>query len=453
MDGNAALWLKAYRHRHEISSWPALITAVEEKFGSDDHIKFLKQFLSLKQRGTVEEYHVEFEKLSYLISMQNPHYDEQFFVAHFIKGLKADIRTAVEVQVPGTVERAILLAIVQQEVLAGTKSWALRATGYNKHEPAVPKTDWAKPAVKLGSGDLWKDRQLRNFRRANGLCFKCGEKFDPTHQCGKKAPMEIHAAETVECPELLSDEVLNMIEQNDIAQAAQLSLSIHAMAGTEGAKTLRLRALIGNQILLILVDSGSSSFINTHMIDRIKCQVQDTEPIPVKIADGSFMQCNKFVPSLSWWCQGQTFTTDMKILDLGAYDAILGMDWLELHSPMVTDWKNHSLAFQYNNSFITLKGVLAPATNSIREFPVEQLVKWYKGNEVWAMAVVQAESDHEVAHIPPEVQTLLQGFQDVFAVLLSYHQKGNMIMLFLSKRMLHLLMLDHIATHLHTRMR
>lgn len=56
MEGNAALWLKAYRLWHEINTWPALMVAVEEKFGSDDHRKFLKQFLALKQRGTVEEY-------------------------------------------------------------------------------------------------------------------------------------------------------------------------------------------------------------------------------------------------------------------------------------------------------------------------------------------------------------------------------------------------------------
>jgi hypothetical protein len=52
MDGNAALWLKAYRLRHEITSWPVLMAAVEEKFGADNHRKFMKQLLSLKQRGT-----------------------------------------------------------------------------------------------------------------------------------------------------------------------------------------------------------------------------------------------------------------------------------------------------------------------------------------------------------------------------------------------------------------
>jgi hypothetical protein len=121
MDGDAALWLKAYRLRHEITTWPTLMVAVMEKFGADDYRKALKQFFALKQRGPVEEYHKQFETLSYQVSMQNPHYDEQFFVSQFIRGLKDELRGAVESQVPETLERAILLARVQEEVLAEAK--------------------------------------------------------------------------------------------------------------------------------------------------------------------------------------------------------------------------------------------------------------------------------------------------------------------------------------------
>jgi hypothetical protein len=42
MDGNAALWLKAYRLRHEISTWTELVIAVEEKFGADDHRRYMR---------------------------------------------------------------------------------------------------------------------------------------------------------------------------------------------------------------------------------------------------------------------------------------------------------------------------------------------------------------------------------------------------------------------------
>ncbi|KAK1603585.1 hypothetical protein QYE76_017483 [Lolium multiflorum] len=191
MEGNAALWLKAYRLRHEITTWPALMTAVEEKFVADDHRKYMKQFLALKQKGTVEEYQEQFEKLSCQISMQNPHYDEQFFVSQFIKGLKSDIRSMVA----DTVERAMLLATVQQELLAAAKPWGQRAVHQGRVEAVAPRVEGAKQAIKLGTGELWKDRQLRDYRRANNLCFRCGDKYDPTHQCHNKPAAELHVTE------------------------------------------------------------------------------------------------------------------------------------------------------------------------------------------------------------------------------------------------------------------
>jgi hypothetical protein len=84
MDGNAALWFKAYRLRHEVNTWTELMQAVEEKFGADDYRRYLKQLLALKQKGTVEEYQLQFEELSYQIAIQNPHYDDQFYVLRLL---------------------------------------------------------------------------------------------------------------------------------------------------------------------------------------------------------------------------------------------------------------------------------------------------------------------------------------------------------------------------------
>jgi hypothetical protein len=156
----------------------------------------MKQLLDLKQRGTVEEYQLQFEELSYQIAIQNPHYDEQFYVSQFIKGLKSEIRAAVESQVPEFVERAILLALVQQDVLAEAKPRAYRQYQPQRADPVLPRADAVRPALKMGQGDLWKDRQLRDYRRANNLCFKCGEKYDPTHQCAKKQGAELDAMTT-----------------------------------------------------------------------------------------------------------------------------------------------------------------------------------------------------------------------------------------------------------------
>jgi hypothetical protein len=185
---------------------------------------------------------------------------------------------------------------------------------------------------------------LRDYRRANNLCFKCGEKYDPTHVCAKKATAELNALSTEEATEFLSDEILNLMEMQDLADAQQLSLSINALAGTDAGDTIRLRALVENQVMLILIDSGSTgSFLNEAMLDRLHCSTQKTTPVTVKLANNQTLQCDKIVPNLAWWIQGETFNTSMRVLPLGAYDTILGTDWLKRHGPITGDWNLKTL--------------------------------------------------------------------------------------------------------------
>jgi hypothetical protein len=280
----------------------------------------------------------------------------------------------------------------------------------------MAKVDAIKSSLKMGTGDVWKDRQLCYYRKANRLYFRCGEKLDPTHQCNKKTNAELHAMTTECTPEILSNEVLNMLEQQDIAESQQLSLSIHALVGTESGDTIRPRAMVGNQVLLILVDSGSTrSFLNASMLPRLQCSAQATTPVTVKLANNELMQCDSWVPNLTWWIHGEQFHTPMRVLPLGAYDAILGVDWLKKHGPVTGDWVNKTLQITNLGKRVTLQGVEPTESTTVRELPVEQLVKWSRGNKIWALAVVHPDAQPEATTAPPAVQALLSKYSDVFA--------------------------------------
>lgn len=42
------------------------------------------------------------------------------------------------------------------------------------------------------------------------------------------------------------------------------------------------------------------------------------------MANGELLISNQQVKQLEWWIRGYTFRTDMMVLDLGAFNAILG---------------------------------------------------------------------------------------------------------------------------------
>jgi hypothetical protein len=66
----------------------------------------------------------------------------------FISFLESELSGTMEAQILGTVERAILLARVQEEVMTEAKPWAHKHNNVNRSEPAVHKPDAAKSVVR-----------------------------------------------------------------------------------------------------------------------------------------------------------------------------------------------------------------------------------------------------------------------------------------------------------------
>jgi hypothetical protein len=102
------------------------------------------------------------------------------------------------------------------------------------------------------------------------------------------------------------------------------------------------------------------------------------------------------------------------VLDFGVYDAILGYDWLKAHSPMNCHWARRTVEFMDKGRRICLQGV-EPSQMHLHEIKAEQLLKWAAGNEIGAFAIVETlEATPEDNEIPPEIQAVLDQYQDVF---------------------------------------
>jgi hypothetical protein len=111
---------------------------------------------------------------------------------------------------------------------------------------------------------------------------------------------------------------------------------------------------------LLLIDSVSThTFVTKSFAERAGCEISPAPALPVKVANGELMVSREQVKGLNWWSQGNTFSTDMRLLDLGAYDAILGVNWLKQFGKMTIEWAAKYLSFQYNGKKITLQGIVA----------------------------------------------------------------------------------------------
>jgi hypothetical protein len=60
---------------------------------------------------------------------------------------------------------------------------------------------------------------------------------------------------------------------------------------------MQFRTLVGNQVCLILVDSGSStSFVSESLVQRAALTTEPLQPVSVKVANGELMLSDRHVP-------------------------------------------------------------------------------------------------------------------------------------------------------------
>jgi hypothetical protein len=135
----------------------------------------------------------------------------------------------------------------------------------------------------------------------------------------------------------------------------------------------------------------------------------------VKIANGGLLTCNRELVGSEWWCQGTTFRSNLKVLPLGGYDVIIGMDWLQSHNPMGIDWVGKRMAFWNEGKFVQLAGVQAKigSCQEVNPRVLTNMLHQAAVTEIVELQLVEADSSKGTA-VPGEVDEILNKFSVVF---------------------------------------
>jgi hypothetical protein len=176
-----------------------------------------------------------------------------------------------------------------------------------------------------------------------------------------------------ELSELLFDESNTKVcsIQTDVDAQVHMILSQEVVSVVTTSKTLKFMGNLQGHYVVILIDSGSShSFVNATLAAELSDVSALHKPLSVQVANGQVMQCNYEYRQVELVIQDMGFQADLKVLPLPYYDVILGIDWLELYSPMKIDWLNKWMAVDINGRSVQLQGVQP----SLPEFSVVEVL-------------------------------------------------------------------------------
>ncbi|KAK2994452.1 hypothetical protein RJ640_000911 [Escallonia rubra] len=219
-DAQAKHWYAAYIKPVENVDWESFVKDLYARFSVLTGVSVLGEFNKLKQIGTVDDYFNKFEALRAQVVQEFDYLDESYFCMSFIGGLRPEIQSRVEQFKVGSLTKAIYIArreeVAIQKLLKGHKSMhtATPTSNYTQTSykptftnpgpsyktakptttqpipskpPALPYTSSFQngllptpPRPPLRFNQLSTEEHQR--RLSQGLCFRCGAKFEPGHK-------------------------------------------------------------------------------------------------------------------------------------------------------------------------------------------------------------------------------------------------------------------------------
>uniref|UniRef100_A0A2C9UNY7 Ty3 transposon capsid-like protein domain-containing protein n=1 Tax=Manihot esculenta TaxID=3983 RepID=A0A2C9UNY7_MANES len=257
-------------HLNLVITWADFKEGFYARYGPNQLIDYFGELSKLQQRGTIQMYQTQFEKL---LAKVGP-LSQARQVGCFISGLISSIRTDVQANRPKSLSEAIALARLYEAKnsvqVKGTSTTSRPAFQTSRPSPVISQPA-ANPVKRLTWDEL-------NERKKLALYFKCNEKFRPGHRCKKLFSIQAVLEE--------SDDDMEMeIEEQD--QTEVPAISLHAISGFEGPDTMRLRGKLANQFGTILVDSGSThNFVSEKFARKAGIEPTTSKKIKVLVASG-----------------------------------------------------------------------------------------------------------------------------------------------------------------------
>ncbi|GKB21460.1 putative reverse transcriptase domain-containing protein [Tanacetum coccineum] len=184
------------------------------------------------------------------------------------------------------------------------------------------------------------------------LCERCftlhvGQCTIKCHKCGKVG----HKASKI-----ILGTCLKKVKQEEVREVRGRAYAIKD-AKPKGPNVVTGTFLLNNRYASILFDSGfDRSFVNTRfssLIDIKPIKIEDS--YEVELADGRVVSTNTILKGCTLSLVNHIFEIDLRLIKLGTFDVIIGMDWLVKHDVVIVCGEK-VVRIPYGNKTLIVEG-------------------------------------------------------------------------------------------------
>ncbi|KAJ4802427.1 polyprotein [Rhynchospora pubera] len=414
MQGKAETWVQGVVR--DGMFWEEFAQEVIDRFEPKTTMGLVGEFNKLKQLTDVESYRCRFEELRLLMLKENHTYDEQYFMTSYLSGLKEELRLKVLGTRPRNLKEVYESSIYQEMLVELKRKQKMRPhTQHNSAKVIQASKNYIPKVVPSGVKTAKEEKE----------CYKCHGPWFPGHKCNLKAVNTIIVDSNDEnaWPESFVEE--NEIEMENPSHVLlpapenqcdneEVRISLHAMGENRNLDLIRLRGEVKGIPITALVDSGSThTFVDPKVIEEAGFQVTKINPMIITVANGEKMQCDTKCEGFTWCMQGNEFDFDVRVMEIGAYDMLLGGDWIRKMGPILLDVKSLTLAMIKEGTKIELKGI--QNMGELQLIDGAELGEEFKDGAVCMLTQLYPIRTSETEILMPKpLQNLLTHYSDIF---------------------------------------
>ncbi|RWW36239.1 hypothetical protein BHE74_00058751 [Ensete ventricosum] len=244
---------------------------------------------------------------------------------------------------------AISFACIQEERLNHEARRTRVAPRPAMLRPTTPSTTIQAPAPKKLTRDELRERS------AKGLCWHCDEPWSHEHCCKKGQLLMIEPVEDEDSEPY--EEGLEPKEEATEEEPQPADYAVHALASYSNPQTMKVRGLLKQQPIIILIDMGSTNnFLNSKVATHLALQIEGCNKFDVKVTDSRILNCDQRCPRVKLLLQDQEVVADFFLLPIDDYEAVLRIEWLTMLGDISWNFSKLIIKFYCKGRQVTLRG-------------------------------------------------------------------------------------------------
>ena len=209
------------------------------------------------------------------------------------------------------------------------------------------------------------------------------------HQC-KRQLLLLEGGEIEEDVEEETVVVVNELDEED-----NRVISRHAIKGIASIKIIKVDRRVQDSTLMVFGNGSTHNFIDEGTTKKLSCQLSNTQPLLVTIANDSKMMSKSACLGFCWTMQGETFEAGLRLLKLRGCQIILGVNWMKRVSSINFNFNKMEVTLAKEGKRVTLQGNVESGTcKMIKGKRLKKLLK-YKLTQVARLFSIEAKKELE----------------------------------------------------------